>query len=234
MWRFDEEFMESCIAEAPSAFLKSDLSLIERQYTIDGFRPDLIFDDSEGKFVIVEVQQNALDRYHLYKTLEYRDLVKTHFARDVSQLILVCEAIDDKYKNLVTTHGINLIILARSDFLELAIKHCSKTLLESLLHRNPTEGGSLDSKSSNKALARRLEKIVFEPLDWAEHRTLADVLKHLHTELGRLGIDLENLKNRRYSSLLYEVEEFARSGIKDALCGLYRPEYWNIDTLLVG
>jgi hypothetical protein len=73
--RYDEKLLEEFIRDYPQAFLGEQLHLVHQQATIGGFRPDLIFQDANGRMVIVEVQLRALDRAHLYRTLEYRDLV---------------------------------------------------------------------------------------------------------------------------------------------------------------
>jgi RecB family endonuclease NucS len=75
MLNFSERFMEDCIDEAPDAFIEGFGTMIARQGSIAGFRPDLLFRDTSGKLCILEIQKQALDRSHLYKCLEYRDLV---------------------------------------------------------------------------------------------------------------------------------------------------------------
>ena len=73
---YNEKLVEEIVKEFPKEFLGEELELIAQQPTLGGFRPDLIFCNKEGRAVIVEIQLNALDRVHLYKSLEYRDLYK--------------------------------------------------------------------------------------------------------------------------------------------------------------
>ena len=93
---FDEAFMEDCIEEAPKVFLGCDLEVTERQAKLGGFRPDIVGVHQEETW-IVEIQQRALDRIHLYKCLEYRDLLKQRDQTEKIKVVVVCNSIDDKY-----------------------------------------------------------------------------------------------------------------------------------------
>jgi len=114
---YEEKLVEDFIRDYPSEFLGEELSIYLQQATIGGFRPDLIFRDKTGGFIIVEVQLNALDRGHLYRTLEYRDLFMEQKSCDEPRVILFCNNIPQKYERLTKTHRVTCISMTKEDFL---------------------------------------------------------------------------------------------------------------------
>jgi hypothetical protein len=116
--RYEEKLIEEFIRDHPKEFLDEELFIYQQQPTIGGFRPDLIFLDVRERFVIVEVQLNALDRHHLYRTLEYRDLLVEQESCDVPRVILFCNEIPIRYEKLLKTHSVACISLTKAEFLE--------------------------------------------------------------------------------------------------------------------
>lgn len=121
MQNYNEKFVEEFIKEYPLDFLGESLSLYKQQPTIEGLRPDLIFKDEQNNFTIVEVQLNALDRNHLYKTLEYRDLFKEHEKSNTPRIILFCNEIKRQYEKILKIHNINRICMERKKFWDLCV-----------------------------------------------------------------------------------------------------------------
>jgi len=69
---FSEKDMEDCIWDNPSNLIGEEgLVPIERQVNLDGFRADLLFGDSNGGHLLVEIQKGGLDRTHIWKILDY-------------------------------------------------------------------------------------------------------------------------------------------------------------------
>lgn len=132
MWRFSERFMEDCIHAAPAAFVGEDLRVVSRQVRLSGFVPDLILTDANGRAVIIEIQMNALDRYHLYKSLEYRDLWALQEKAEVPRVILLCETMDRRFEPLLKTHGIELLQITRDKFISTAIRYTPDVVVASL------------------------------------------------------------------------------------------------------
>ncbi len=124
---FDEMFMEDCIEEAPSVFLGCELEVSERQQRLGGFRPDIV-GTYQGETWIVEIQQRALDRVHLYKCLEYRDLLKERDKIESVKLVVVCNTIEEKYLPSAKTHGVEVVAIDREKFVELAAQFCPKSI----------------------------------------------------------------------------------------------------------
>jgi len=118
---YREKLLEEFIRDFPLEFLNESLVLVSQQQTIRGFRPDLIFRDSEGRLVIVEVQLHALDRHHLYRTLEYRDLLMEATGCGEPRIILFCNVIRPMHERLLLTHRIARITVNKEDFLAKAL-----------------------------------------------------------------------------------------------------------------
>jgi hypothetical protein len=190
MWRFSEKFMEECIHAAPAAFAGEDLKIVFRQVRLNGFVPDLILTDSNGRTVILEIQMNALDRYHLYKSLEYRDLWALQEQGNTPRVILLCETMDSRFEPLIKTHGVELLQMDRGEFIKTAIQHAPDIVAASLA------GISLADGERDDLL--KAPKLEFVPFDWGYRTNPSDVLAHLSREFGRLGIDVHELPRRYY------------------------------------
>lgn len=117
---YNEKLLEDFIKRYPKDFLSEDLSFVSQQPIIGGFRPDLIFRDVASVPVIVEVQLNALDRNHLYRILEYKDLLLENSDFDVARTIIVSNSVPVKYQRLLRVHNIEYISISKEEFLEKA------------------------------------------------------------------------------------------------------------------
>lgn len=197
MWRFSEAFMEACIEHNVAPFIGKNLRRISRQPTLNGFRPDLVFEDEDNKPIIIELQLKALDRYHLYKMLEYRDHWKDKHGKDAS-IILICEEISERYLPAAATHSVEVFAISRERFLELAVEHCKPVVVGALT--------SVPDDVEPHSRVPRGTKITFQPLGWEDYRTPLDYLRHIYIELARLGISIEEIQRDRYRHILWEIE----------------------------
>jgi hypothetical protein len=218
----DEEFMEDCIEECPKAFLGCELEILERQASLGGFRPDLICRHNQETW-IVEIQQKALDRIHLYKCLEYRDLLKKTNDQSVIRVVVVCNSIDSKYLPLAETHGVEVVSIDRDKFVDLASQFCPKSVSKLIKRENDYEA---DAKPRLKTTYH------FRPLGWTEHLSLAKILSHIYAECGRNNIKLSELRDEKYWSVIYEVENLLCRDWKDSFGSIVDPQKWHIDRLL--
>jgi hypothetical protein len=116
--RYNEKLVENILRDFPEEFLGERLELLQQQPFIGGFRPDLIYTDTEKNHVIVEVQLKALDRSHLYRCLEYRDLYKEQTGIDNLRVFIFCNSIPAKYQKILKIHEINCIKITKKDFLK--------------------------------------------------------------------------------------------------------------------
>lgn len=116
--KYDEKLVEDALRDYPQDFLGEPLKILDQQPTIDGFRPDLIFKDQRDIPVIVEVQLKALDRSHLYRSLEYRDLYRMKVGAEEVRVILFCNSIPPKYEKVLSTHNVVCRKIEKKEFLK--------------------------------------------------------------------------------------------------------------------
>lgn len=109
---YSEKLLEDFIRDYPREFLDEPFSLDSQQLRLAGFRPDLVFLDSDNIPTIVEVQIGQLDRNHLYRILEYRDLLLLKGEHAKVRVILVANALPERYRSLLSIHGIELVVLS--------------------------------------------------------------------------------------------------------------------------
>jgi hypothetical protein len=114
---YEEKLLEDFIRDHPATFLNETMQLVMQQPTIGGFRPDLIFRDAGGRLVIVEVQLRALDRSHLYRTLEYRDLLMHETQCEEPRIILFCNDLRPRHERLLAIHRLSCVTVSKESFL---------------------------------------------------------------------------------------------------------------------
>lgn len=100
-------------------FLGEQVEFLHQQLRMDGFAPDLVFKDGAGAILLVEVQLGRLDRYHLYKMVEYRDLYLERHADSEVRLVLIAEELEPRYSTLIKTHKIDLRVFSRKALREM-------------------------------------------------------------------------------------------------------------------
>jgi hypothetical protein len=191
--------MEDCIHANPTAFLGENVEIVARQQRVRGFIPDLIVRNSSNETLVVEIQQNALDRYHLYKSLEYRDLILTGNAGANIRVILFCKTMDDRFGQLLITHSIELIQMERKQFVAIAIRETPEIVSAHLAFEDLGPGRLTKSAPEDV----RLE---FKPFDWTLHSTPSDVLAHLYREFGRLNADINTIPREYYRLIYWDIE----------------------------
>lgn len=216
---FTEKFLEDCIAEAPTIFLERQLTLLKQQPKIGGFIPDLLFTDIIGQKFIVEVQKNALDRYHLYKCLEYRDSLAEIYNEPTPEIILVCESFPEKYARIAKTHNIEVKEISRNKIIEKACLHCPSSL-----HRHLTKDS--DTEHQKKSI---LERTKLKPYQWSEHQSLGDVYGNVMEELGRCDYR-ETAERSKFSEILYDAQFLLDESRR--LNDLLDPTRWRIEGLI--
>ncbi len=164
---YNESLLEDFLRDYPFEFLGERLELYQQQANIAGFRPDLIFKDPNGHYVIVEVQLKALDRNHLFRTLEYRDLVLQRGHSKYPRVILVFNSIPARYEQLTRIHNVECKIIPKIDFLKKA-----RILCPELTIQNDNQFISGDGQKRERLTIQRLlnmlhtkSKDPFKPLD---------------------------------------------------------------------
>lgn len=216
---FSEKFIEDCVAEAPEAFLGRKVWLRSQQPKLGGFVPDLVFIDEFGASLIVEVQKDALDRYHLYKCLEYRDLLAAHDGGAKPEIILICETFADRYKSIVATHNVAIHVFSKEKILEMAVGNCPQSLNVHLLK-------SLGRSASTPKLVEEAPR----RYAWCKYDSLVDAYGFISCELGRCGLWSKVEEATSGSDIIWTVRSIlkAEHDFKDLL----DPVLWRIDNLI--
>lgn len=215
---FTEKFMEDCIAEAPEAFLKREMTLRARQPRVRGFIPDLIFSEGGGGVTIVEVQKDALDRYHLYRCLEYRDMLyEENPTLPIPVVAIVCEQLPDKYKGIIKTHNVQLFHYERDEIVAMAIRACPGALEKHLAAHRPFED----------VASPRNEKM--RPYKWRKYDSLADVYEYTVRELSRCDAWDSLSVGNRYHDIMFMAKDLLEG--RRRYGDLLDPEEWRVDNL---
>lgn len=116
--KYCEKLYEDLIKEFPKEFLGEEFTLISQQPTYNGYRPDLIFKDASGVFVIVEIQLNQLDNSHFYRSLEYRDYIIHSHLVETARVILVCNSLTERHRKRVSVHDVTCIEICKKEFIK--------------------------------------------------------------------------------------------------------------------
>lgn len=181
---YDEKFVENIIKEFPLDFIGEELEFSHQQRRLKGYPPDLIFKDQNGRYVIVEVQINALDRAHFYRAIEYRDFLVEEDGCDIPRVILFCNTLPPRFKPHLKTHNVELIALRKEEILLKAKKHYPKLqFVEKKLiikdRRGITVGKLLDILRKKREIPEKLtedDMAVFWLKTWENRYEQNDIL----------------------------------------------------------
>ena len=117
--KVSEKLIENFVRDYPQVFLGEDLTLLEQQPTVFGLKPDLLFEDSTGRKVVVELQLGNLNKGHLYRALEYRDAYMGD-GNPMPRIILVSERLREKHETAIRIHNLEHIELSVVEFIQRA------------------------------------------------------------------------------------------------------------------
>lgn len=113
-----EKDMEDAIINDPRKYIGEEgLRLIKRQYRIEGYIFDLLFEDRHGAKLIVEIQKGTLDREHTYKILDYYDEFRESHPKDFIELMVMANKIPDERKKRLRSLGIEFREIPIEDLL---------------------------------------------------------------------------------------------------------------------
>lgn len=176
----NEKLIENFVKLYPKQFIGENLKFISQQPNLYGFRPDLLFEDEKGFYVIVEIQLGTLNRNHLYRILEYRDLLIEQQNVDHVRAILICENVNPRHKKLLEIHNLEYIELSMVDFLknaklidpELNIG-LSKNNVNSVQKKSLYADKILKQLSKNRKMGNNnleIDAVVFWTRSWDDYR----------------------------------------------------------------
>lgn len=224
MFNFSEKFVEECVADVPNAFLPFRSTVKARQARLGGFKPDLILVAEDGQHIILEIQLNALDRSHLYKVLEYRDLYAECDGVVFPKLILMAENVPERYLSILKTHCIDIITFNRFDFTKAAIiscPHIAAKYIENFIEPDDSVVEKVNPKNAED----------FEPYRWSDYRTPTEIEAYFNRECRRIGIDRYNLPREYQRSVVSDLSQYLNDPFVHVIDAIYRPDHWNWDNL---
>jgi hypothetical protein len=229
MLDFSEKLVENCVVAKPAAFLPfKKCKVLAQQPVIGGFRPDLLLSTSESGVTLLEIQLHALDRAHLYKVLEYRDLYAEIHGGPAPDIALYCEALPEKYLPILKTHNIEVIRFDRYDFLRRALAACP-TILQQFVRLAPE---AEDYARERVPLHKRRGRFDFEPLHWWFRLSPAEAMVHFESELCELGLKSSDLPRPYYQTIYNDLSGWSADPYVGVVEALFRPDAWNWNHLL--
>ena len=119
-----EKDIENLIAEHPEDIFKGEgFRLIGQQYPIEGKRIDILFEDRQGRTIIIEVKRGILNREASGQIAEYYGLLKSKNKDYFYEMILCANVIPPERRLFLENIGIECKELGFSFISELAKKY---------------------------------------------------------------------------------------------------------------
>ncbi len=119
-----EKDIENLIAEHPEDIFEGEgFKLIGQQFPIEGKRIDILFEDSQGRQIIIEVKRGILNREASGQIAEYYGLLKSKNKDSFYEMILCANVIPKERRLFLENIGIECKELGISFISQLAKKH---------------------------------------------------------------------------------------------------------------
>ncbi len=132
-----EKDIENLLANYPDEFFPGEgFKLIDQQFTIEGRRIDILFEDKHGRQIIVEVKRGILSREASGQIAEYYGLLKNADETKNYELILCANIIPKERKVFLETIGIDCKELGIAQISQIANKHGYTFLDDSSTFKN--------------------------------------------------------------------------------------------------
>jgi len=115
--RLSEKDMEDQIFNDPERLIgEPGLVQIQRQINLDGYKADILFEDSNGAHLLVELQKGGLDRTHIWKILDYGFRLKKQNGQKQIRLMVIANKISNKQIETLNHLGVEYRELPDSEF----------------------------------------------------------------------------------------------------------------------
>ena len=111
-----ERQMEDAIASCPGLFIEPGLTLVRRQVVINGRRPDLLFDDSLSRQLLVEIQSGRLDENYLQRHFYYYFDFRAKYPSKHLRLMFIANRFVPQHKQFLDEHGYEFREYPEQDF----------------------------------------------------------------------------------------------------------------------
>ena len=119
-----EKDIENLIAQHPSDFFpKENFKLLGQQYTLKNRRIDVLFEDTYGRYIIVEVKRGVLSREASGQIIEYYGLLKEDNPDKSIELVLCANVIPNERRMFLENVGIDCKELSVSLMTDIAKKN---------------------------------------------------------------------------------------------------------------
>ena len=156
-----EKDIENLLANYPDEFFPGEgFKLIDQQFTIEGKRIDILFEDKHGRQIIVEVKRGILSREASGQIAEYYGLLKTENETKNYELILCANIIPKERKVFLETIGIDCKELGIAQIAQIANKHGYTFLDDSSAYKNFDTAKQLIKRDRVNRVIKQKEKTV--------------------------------------------------------------------------
>lgn len=108
--------MEVAVANCPDLFIEPGLALVRRQVVINGRRPDILFEDSLARHLLVEIQAGRLDEPHLQRHFYYYFDYRAKYPDLHLRLLFLANKIVPQHKEFLDEHGYEYREVPECDF----------------------------------------------------------------------------------------------------------------------
>jgi len=156
---FLEDDMADVVVGHTEELLGEPLTLLERKFWIGRHEIDLLFQDRHGGRLIVELQRGSLDRYHLYKVLDYYDEYKDRHPQEFVEVMVVANLISPERKKRLARWGIEYREIPEEVFYQHLLEKQSSS-------QTKDEGSSFESLTQE--VMARLEPVSPKPPEWLQ------------------------------------------------------------------
>lgn len=100
-----ERQMEDAVARCPERFMENDLHLLRRQIVINGRLPDILFEDTLHRHLLVELQRGRLDEQHLQRHVFYFYDYRAKYPDKHPRLLFLANRVIPQHKEFLDDHG---------------------------------------------------------------------------------------------------------------------------------
>ena len=118
-----EKVIEDLLANFPSEFFAEELALVDRQIRIKGRILDLLFEDSLGRLLLIEVKANALTRRDVGQAGEYYGLMKIEYPDREIRMGVFATSIEREQRIYLEAIGVEIYVFDVPALETIARKH---------------------------------------------------------------------------------------------------------------
>lgn len=118
-----ERVIEDLVFRYPEEILGETLRSVKRQMWIDGRRLDLLFEDTDGGLLLLELKAGEIQREHVGQAGEYFGLLRVHFPDRHTRVALLGTAITPERRLYLETFGVEVHVVTEQFLLDIAKRY---------------------------------------------------------------------------------------------------------------